>query len=531
MFSPLPRPASAFIALALFLVAPSLAAEDSPQGADDPEERHTFADPLLVPVEPDDRREPGEEGFFIEPRGHVLFWGDVVDRPAGQGAAGGLYHRTRAGGTAGWRTIKLHASADLLAGRLAGPGIPTPPTIGDHGARPFYPAFHDLPSSVDARSLYVEWLSPVGVLQVGLQPSQWGLGLVANSGEDDDYFFGVPFGGDRAFRALFATAPLRPIGGPDFLDDIYFVVGADQVFRDENADYLAGDVAYQGVTSIFWQTEDHMLGAYAAYRDQTDRSGDELRALALDIAGHTTGQLSDDLSFSFGAEAAYLQGETTRADGPDLDRPLQVAAFGAAAHAELRHAPSGLRGQLRTGMATGDANPRNQSLHRFRFDPNYRAGLLLFDHHIPAWSQHSVDGAEDELTLRDIPRGIDNLVETGSVTNSLFIHPLALWDATSDLTFAAGFLTGWTHRSFRDLRATFEAGGAPVGVAGRPEAARFLGWELQTGVRYRYQVWRELTLEARGEAALLLPGPVFEDARFNPDSPTSLLRAYISASW
>ncbi len=486
-----------------------------------------FADPLMVPLEPS-----AVGPFEIGLHGDLTLWADTFERPADQGRGGGLYHRTRAGGFGRFHSLSLHAEADLAAGRFAGAGIPTPPPVGDHGARPFHPAFDALPQSIDPRQLYLQWESPVGQLQAGLQTSQWGLGLVANDGAQDDYFFGMPFGGDRALRVLFATAPLRPAPGPDFLDDIFLVVGADRVFRDENADWLAGDEAYQAITSLFWQGDQGLLGGYAAYRDQTDRDGSTLRILAMDLAAQGRWTTDDDIwSFSLAAEGAYLLGETTRADGPDLTQPIHVEALGLATHGEIRHNTSGIATQLRAGFASGDSNPRNQNLHRFRFDPNYRAGLLLFDHHIPAWTQHSVDGAADELTLRDTPRGIDNLVESGSISNALFIHPLILWGATDDLTFATGFLTGVTHRSLRDLRATFEAGGDPVGVAGRPRAGRWLGWEAQAGVRYQYQVWNSLTLAARAEGAFLVPGEVFEDATFGSDAPTALLRAYLSAHW
>lgn len=538
---PLMKPASFFPApaLALFILAIGLplgseARADENEGAhevhsDPGSEAIPFAPPRLIPVD----EEESDQGLYLDIGARQRLWTDTYERPAGEGRGGGFYNQTRLGAEIGYGSLRAVAETDLLTGRIAGshPGTPFP-AVTDHGARPFE-AISLAPGDIaDPRQAYLEWQSPVGMLRTGLQTSNWGLGLLANSGDDDDYFFGAPYGGDRSFRALFATAPLRALNTSGWWDQLFIAVGADLVYRDENADLRAGDQAYQFLGSILWDQEEASLGAYLANRNQVDRDDSTLKVTALDIfAERNWRNPGRTWAYRAAAEGIYLFGETTRADAPRAEGPIEVAAFGAAAHLEARHICTGIGVQLRSGFASGDANPRTPSLHRFRFDPNYRVGLLLFDHHIPAWTRHSVDGAEDELRLRDTPRGIDNLVESGSVTNALYVHPILQWDATEDLSFATGLLAAFSHRPYRDLLATFQAGGEAVGVNGAENPSNHLGLEAQFGVRYSSHLWDRLRIDYQGEGAFLLPGAAFDDPIGQADQPTGLLRAFVTASW
>lgn len=517
-----------FALLALTFPARAAAQEPTEEGAEEIE----FAPPRLVPYEEDSEQ---ANALNLEFSGHIQFWADTFERPADQGRREGVYQQTRLATAFGRGTLRAVAEADFFSGQLLGPGIPLPPSIGDHGARPFQEAFADPARFLDPRKLYLQWGSPAGILRVGLQTSQWGLGLLANGGESDDYFFHTNFGGDRVARALFATAPLRPLSLHPAADDLLLAIGVDAVFRDENADWLGGDRAYQAIASLLWNHNATSLGAYTAIRRQTDRDDSTLNVTALDAFAEQKWDREDsNWSFRLGAEAAYLLGETTRADGLRGGDPVSVDAFGTALEADANYQSLGLNFRLRSGFASGDANPSSPTMHRFRFDPNYRAGLLLYDHYLPAWTQHSVDHAHDELRLRDAPRGIDNLVESGSVTNSFYIHPQAIWQTTDQLAFATGFLAAFAHRTVRDLMASVEEGGVPVGAAGSRNPGRLLGWEAQLGARFKHDLLKSgpgLTLEYRAEAALLVPGNAFYDAADNPSDPTGLLRAFITAAW
>lgn len=527
-------------AILLFTSSPLLAAEseneESAPRADSEDEPIPFAPPRLEGLE-DDYEAESEEEFTWGVTARLRLWGDRFERPAGEGSGQGLYHQTRLGGLAGTEALKLIVEADLLAGRILGHHPATPlPQVANHGARPFesFTNFDDFDDLITPRKLYLEWQSPIGMLRAGLQTSDWGLGLLAKSGDDDAYFFGNPYGGDRVMRALFATAPLRVLEQSGWYDDLYVALGADIVIRDENADYYADDDAYQFLGSLLFDQNDLSLGTYIAHRNQTDADGSTLSVTAIDLYGQKEWSCAcEEPAFSFRTafEAVYLRGDTTRADAPRAEGTVAVDALGIATELGARHTPTGLGLHLYTGFASGDANPRSPTLHRFRFDPNYRAGMLLFDHHLPAWTRNSVDGAADVERLRDTPRGIENLIESGSITNALYLHPVLEWAILDELTVATGILTAFSHRSFRDLLATFEAGGELIGLNGARRPGKHLGWEAQLGLRYHLDLINRLNLEAQLEGAYFQPGEAFDDANGNPDDATTMVRAYLTASW
>lgn len=57
------------------------------------------------------------------------------------------------------------------------------------------------------RQAYVEWMSPVGMLAIGQMTSSWGLGLLANGGDDRTGQMYDPRFGDLVDRVMFATTP------------------------------------------------------------------------------------------------------------------------------------------------------------------------------------------------------------------------------------------------------------------------------------------------------------------------------------
>src|SRR5699024_2334908 len=95
-------------------------------------------------------------------------------------------------------------------------------------------------------------------------------------------------------------------------DDIYLALGADLVWRDENADLLAGDRAWQGMAAAFYRTTDTQGGLYAVYRDQEDRNGDFLRVWVFDAFADHSFSPVEDFTFRAAGEVALMNGETSR---------------------------------------------------------------------------------------------------------------------------------------------------------------------------------------------------------------------------
>lgn len=88
---------------------------------------------------------------------------------------------------------------------------------------------------------WMEFDIPVGKLRIGRQPSDWGLGLLANDGNGFDDLFGENHGGSTNDRVLFATRPLaiaqKMAGKSDSGFPLFFAVAVDRLVTDPLREY------------------------------------------------------------------------------------------------------------------------------------------------------------------------------------------------------------------------------------------------------------------------------------------------------
>ncbi len=506
----------AFLALlCLTLLPASAVAQDTP-GAETPQQSEVAED--TEPTQP-----------------HLLYriWGDRADNPdfaAGDSDRAALRQLIRGRIDMENDAFEMVAEVDLFAGRIVGDADPAVPEDAQSGTR----ASRDLLSSgrlVDPRQFYAKYLTPVGQLSAGLQTSQWGLGILANSGATDtEGLFNQHFGGDRVIRAVFATAPLRPLSEESFLKDIYLAVGGDFVWRDENADLLAGDQALQGMSALLYDTEDTKGGTYVVYRNQTDRDDDSLEIWAFDVYGDHTLTVAERFEIRAAAEAAFLTGSTNRTL-TQHGEPVSVTGLGAAAELGVHYEPIDLGFELRTGYASGDANTDDDTLYRFRFDPNYSVGLVLFDYYLPAVTRTSVDAIHDPARSGAAPKGVGGLVNDGGVENAMYLSPRLLYGNEDSFLAGVSFLWAQSDQPLYDPYSSFENGGVPTGINGRQPASTDLGMELDAALQYRFEPVDTLTLEMKGEYGIFFPGEAFEDASGAPQGAQSLARARMSVLW
>ncbi len=144
--------------------------------------------------------------------------------------------------------FKVKSSIDVLDGVVWGDNenlAATPVFAGNPSAT--------LPdgSQVDAlelRRLWVEWTTQFGLLRIGRQPSHWGMGLLANSGDGFDDDFGDNLGGSTYDRIIFATRPIdlvrgivekasgKDLGGPEQYPWI-FAIGFDKLVESSQERY------------------------------------------------------------------------------------------------------------------------------------------------------------------------------------------------------------------------------------------------------------------------------------------------------
>lgn len=443
----------------------------------------------------------------------------------------GLYSRLRLRFADTFGDLSVAADTDLISGQLLGDAPVPIPSPARTRATPAPITDATFGAVFDPRELYVGYRTPVGLVRAGLQSSQWGLGLLANAGRrDEDKLFNQRFGGDRAFRALFATTPLAPLGG-ELAQNLFLVLGADVVFRDDLADLLEGDRALQGILSLAWRDGDSLLGGYVAYRSQVDRDGDTLEVIALDAAATHSFDVADGaVVIDFGAEVAGFFADTDRVLARQTAQPVRVTAAGGALETSALHRATEIALHLDAGFATGDADPDDDTIYRFRFDPNYRVGLILFDHYIPAVTRLAYERAVDPDNLGEPPKGAEGLISDGTVENAIYLNPQLTFGAPDGLLAGVGALVAWSEQPLADPYNSFAGGGQPVGPNGGP-ASNELGVEVDVSAQMLIRLPASLDLELKGEVGILFPGAAFDDASGASARPQNLARGRVALRW
>ena len=407
-----------------------------------------------------------------------------------------------------------------FAGNLRRPDVPlvafsgaqAPPSAGVNG-------FSD---SVRVKEAYAEW-QPAFLLRVGRQASHWGLGLLANGGQerDDDFgdytdralllfkVFGVYVAGawDYVYSGAVTDDPGDFFGQPQDLgsaDDVnQFVVALFQkpmsaaekakrrVSLREPPFKPAFDWGLYGVVRM--QDLDLSGASYEAYR----RDGGQLSSDVLQLVPRKAFAVVPDLWFRFEKRFDFVSGirvelealglfgeiENVSDDSATATKARTIQQFGAALEVEIEYEQWGFG--LDAGLASGDSattnyasnapviadldgNP-NEEITAFRFDRNYKVDLLLFREMI------------------------------GTVTNAFYIKPWASYDFFEGPESALGFRLDLLYAQ------AMEAEGTPGREA-------FLGAEAD--LRLFYEELDRFNLDL--EAGFLIPGDAFKYIAADP---------------
>lgn len=380
---------------------------------------------------------------------------------------------------------------------------------------------HPTLSMADLRQLYAEYRAPTFVLRAGQQASNWGLGIVANNGSHDASpgDFGDARYGDLTWRAAIAGRPLYGLGG--MFRAIEPILAADMVVRDDTANWYQGDRALQGVFALRFNIDaDRNFGVYTVYRQQrlegaTDgaRSTD---AVVVDLAGKWKWTNErNDMETRLGGELAWITGTTTMARA-DTAPVLQLEQFGAAFKASVR--VKAWEGLVDFGYASGDQNPYDDRLQSFRFDPDYHAGLILYEEVMGWQTARTYARASDPDLIGVPPEGVDLLPTRGAVAGSTYVFPRVRHAVREWLDVYGGPLFAFSTASMADPFNTRVDGGSPTNaLGGRP--GNFLGTELDVGVQVRTSPVRGMAVSATAEAGYFIPGSAFNDAAGAPMSP------------
>ena len=439
-----------------------------------------------------------------------------------------------------WEVLDLHVQADVLDGGIA----------ADTGDRR-YLGFSDAPRRDDTRGLdvastelrraWLEWEAPFGLLRFGRQPSEWGLGVLANDGDGFESPFGDELLGDTYDRVLFGTKPIsifralvlgEEVSGDDdplslgFAYD--FGVERDAISKD-------GDALDQYIVALLLEWDDASAGVYAVRREQ--EHADTLRPVALtpdpgflDVwVVDTSGEIAlpgvlpwAGVTLELAWEVAYAFGETNVVASPAISTPdepfpvFDVRQWGGVVR--LGGAWDGGRLRLEVGHASGDANRLDDEVTDFRLHPDYNVGLILFEDLLASVTAAQTFNLVNQLGEGGpVPLlGADFLASNGSVTNATYVFPTLWLEPTPALELRFGVL--WA-RAAEDLVDPFNdivlgSGGAgEINFLGGDATKRDLGIEIDLGVHWT--AWSQPGAELRLglEYGHLFPGEAFTDGR------------------
>ena len=231
-------------------------------------------------------------------------------------------------------------------------------------------------STYTLRKAFVEAGTPVGQFSAGRMVASWGLGLVAQAGEDDPMQFGLRRGGTLVDRFQYAVLPaaLFHEGNPLEAFPLAIAVAYDRLISDDlvrQHDRWEGviggtDVGRNLVGALVYRGKDLQTGAYYSERHQTDVEGLGIDARVVDAFARW--QLRHGAwKFVLAGEAVYANGTTTWLRTPAQPDLLNIEQFGGALRLEASHGT--VQGRLEGGIASGDSRPFDGTVRKHRLAP------------------------------------------------------------------------------------------------------------------------------------------------------------------
>jgi hypothetical protein len=436
------------------------------------------------------------------------------------------------------------------------------------------------------KRFWAEWDSPVGLLRVGRQGSDWGLGMVVNNGNGFRNDWGDCYYGDNVDRVLFGTKPYsifqylvskeKPAKDPVTLAFAYdwhvardstlklapdkwvlprASTGANQIVLYDTPE---NDQAHQYVGAIQVDTTDYgntapfKGGFYAARRymehqdvlvPQNNKPPEEfLQVWVFDLYGSLTLKPENLQGWQFflEGEIAGITGETNFLVSRIVAEPgnpfpvSTVTQLGWLLRGGVKYKKWFSMDLLNLGYASGDSNPFDDQVRNFKFHPDYNVGMILFEDLLANMSDASAFNAttvfDEGGPVRTL--GTDLIPNNGSVTNAFYVNPVLRAYPVEHLEAMLGLLWARTATNFVDPSIDFLYGGAwgqfnPLGAS---SSNHEYGWEIDFGVQYTFD-WTYLDLVLGVQYGHFFPGNVFQDFQGNRIDDIDKVQTRLTLLW
>lgn len=400
---------------------------------------------------------------------------DAQGTTVGQGPH--LDQRLRAGLSYTGNLDAFTTEWDLFSGQLAG-DVWDIERSGDERRRDGYAATQ-LAGFVPRKLSYSRYVGNLQ-LEVGLQTSHWGLGLLANDGNHKPLFGREDFG-DRVLRAKVTMLPFQDKLGaaaPTFV-----VIALDTVYADDLALLHEGQVANQLITAILHdQGEDELaLGAYGVFRNQMEPAPRRsTQAGVVDVFGRLPVELSEQWMLTVEGEAVAIMGRTSRAQSYNSPQGLAVRAGALVVQTKL--GSERFDGHLNLGVASGDANADDKVSQDFVADRDFGVGMVLFDEFLGGVDAGTHGLLTDPQFSGQGPDGVELVANEGAWRRSAYLQPAVSVRPLDQLELRAGAVVALATGPIAQPFYTFRNGGVPTNHLDQPTSGRMLGTELDWAI-------------------------------------------------
>jgi len=386
--------------------------------------------------------------------------------------------------------------------------------------------------NINLRRLYVDLLTPVGKFRLGRQPSNWGLGIFQNDGNDWDSLFGDTFD-----RFLY-------IGKLDFKNgsNLAFATLVDFAFQNAGVPAInllespvvgSSHDTYQFTQALLYQRPRFEIGTYAGLRFRNGTNGRV--GTAIDANGNVVPGASDGDTMAYyldgyvkwehdpikvQAEYVYLGGKigtgacinaiqvpagfTNPLPNPVcLNGSNDLSVNMGAMEVEGKHRGGSEEWKLISGFAQGDSSPLSHVITQFGFRPDYHIGLLLFQEPLGTSPAIQVNG-QTKLGNKPIT---SNFVNNAAYVGITYKHKfdLSKWIPQAQwLKVGAHLVTAWAPSRVLDVNFA-----EITGIPSLPRVVNHSSWygletDLIVEAKFLDHVFWNLT------GAFLLPGGAYD---------------------
>lgn len=375
--------------------------------------------------------------------------------------------------------------------------------------------FGDPGSMIAIKRAWMQFSTPLGQVRLGRQPSNWGMGLLANDGDGFKNTFGEAYGGATFDRFLFVTKPASVVQGIRKKDDpgipLYFIFAIDRLVEDpliqyygykcdpdtteddprcgptddhsyteprdanyrpdnwwtENDDDVVEFVyglIYRG-ESLDWgaHKSDFTLGFYSVNRKQIETASN---VWILD--GYTK---LDYRKLYVESEAVTIRGHSSAivlpgavaegSDDPLYKEPRIWSAVGRVGYQSQPFAAT-----WETGFASGDDNVADERFSGRAITGEYNVGLILYDEVLERATRYRWTDAANGLW------------SGGGVYNSVYVFPNVRYTPIKNWDLHAAFLMAWPHKADGAIILRGPEAGDDAQVQ-----SRALGWEADLALK------------------------------------------------